>query len=206
MDDFFATVEHRWPPRRPDYHWHVLFDSALTRAAWFEPYRDLTHAHANLAPVAPEWYHLTLLHSAPVEELSDQAISDITDLVRQRCAAIRPFEITIDRPNIGTVAIECPGRQGAATHQLWETVAAATKQVTGDRFATLPEPGRYYPHTSLAYATGNLDHRPLKVWMSDSDLEPVTFPVPRIHLVAQQHDRRHITWEHVLEIPLGADS
>ncbi|QOV40934.1 hypothetical protein IM697_22705 [Streptomyces ferrugineus] len=47
------------------------------------------------------------------------------------------------------------------------------------------------------------DRRDMKVWLSDHPGQPVTLRAERLHLVAQQHDRLHITWEPIAEVALG---
>jgi 2'-5' RNA ligase len=201
MENFFDTIVHRWPAGQADYHWHVLFPPGITRERLFEPYRDLTH-RGGIEPVQPDWYHLTLLHSGPTGKISDSELSDIVELVRRGCAGIDPFEVTLDRPHIGGVAVECMARQGKRLRELWKVTVEATQQVTGDRFPVIP--AQYYPHMSLGYGAGRAEDRPMKMWLSDQDdIEAVTLPVGHISLVAQSHDLRAITWKHILDVPLG---
>lgn len=73
-------------------------------------------------------------------------------------------------------------------------------------------PAVYYPHVSLAYGshrelhqTGarvHADRRALKVALSDHPGEPVVLRASRLCLVAQSHDRRHITWTPLAEVTL----
>jgi 2'-5' RNA ligase len=201
VDSFFDRVTGRWPAGREDYHWHVIPPAVVARAL-VEPYRELTTGREGLAPVAPEWVHVTLLHSAPVDQLSDGEVAQIVDRVRTRCATVPAFTLTLDRPHIAGVAVECPGRPGAPARRLWQMLAEVTGEVTGGRIPTLP--AVYYPHTSLAYGTANgVDHRPMKLWLSDCDAGPVSFPVTQVSLVAQSHDLRYITWRHILDVELG---
>ncbi|MEY9938674.1 2'-5' RNA ligase family protein [Streptacidiphilus sp. MAP5-3] len=203
MDSFFNTVTHRWPEGREDYHWHILPPAGI-RNALFESYKNLT-LRENLAPVQPEWYHVTLLHSGPVSEITDDEIAAITEQVRKQCATIAPFDLTLDRPSVGTVALECAGRPGEPARRLWEITAKATAAVTGERFPLIPPV--YYPHASIAYATGPVpDRRDMKAWLSDCPTQPVTFTAENISLVAQSHDGREITWRHVASVPLGTAS
>ena len=199
MDDFFATVIDRWPAGREDLHWHLLPDPEQARAGLFEPYQELTHRD-NVVPVAPPWYHVTSLHSVPAASLSAGQLDRIIEEVRRRCETIGPFELTLDRPTIGQVAVECAGRPGAATRALWRAAADSTTTVLGNDIPVIPEV--YYPHMSLAYAVGHTDHRQMKAWLSDHDIPPFVMPVTAISLVAQSHDRRTITWRHLLDIPL----
>ncbi|MGY4969560.1 2'-5' RNA ligase family protein [Streptomyces nigrescens] len=203
MKDFFSTVVHRWPEGREDIHWHILPDRELVRQTLFEPYRELTH-RPNLAPVRPENFHITLLHGPPVTEVSEQEVGDMTALVRKGCKRIAPFELTLDRPALGSVALECAGRPGAASRPLWQLTADAAAEATGGRFRNLP--AAHYPHGSIAYAVGDVARLPMKVWLSDNGPGPVTIPVDKISLVVQRHDRHEIVWDHILDVPLGWSS
>ncbi|WP_048581545.1 2'-5' RNA ligase family protein [Streptomyces viridochromogenes] len=199
MKDFFAAVEHRWPAGRKDYHWHILPDPDLVQRELFEPYRELTH-QPNLAPVRSKNFHITLLHGPPVEEVTEDEIDEAVTLVREGCATVAPFDLILERPALGTVAIECIGRPGAVSRPLWQLTADATAKATKRRFPTIP--AAHYPHGSIAYAVGDVKRLPLKVWLSDNGPGPVTVPVSKISLVAQWHDHREIVWDHILDVPL----
>jgi 2'-5' RNA ligase len=207
MDNFFHRVRTRswpWPDDREDWHWHILPPDEAARLV--EGYTSLT-THEGLHQVAPQWLHISLLHSAPVEEVSQSEVDAIIDKVREECAKIKPFELTIGRPSVGTVAIECPAWPGPAPRRLWEIVADASRGVFGDRYPTMPAPGKHYPHASLAYAgeeAAKADRGDLKVKLSDAgDAGNVTFTVEKISLVAQKHDGKFITWRHTVDVPLG---
>lgn len=204
MEDFFATLLHRWPEGRQHYHWHVLWDTELMRERLFEPYQALTHDRDGLGPVPPQWMHMTIQHFAPVDELDNDDLKEITRLVRNGCQDIGPFEVVIDQPQTWQYGLVCPIRPGEAVRRLWRLVVQAGRQVTGERFEIRPEP--FYPHLTLAYPHGHVDHRPLRVWLSDCDIEPVRLPVTALSLVAQQHNRREITWRPLDEIPLNGGS
>jgi hypothetical protein len=199
VESFFATVTDRWPTGREDYHWHILPEEQETRSALYGPYRELTH-HVGLVPVTPAWYHVTVLHSAPVEQVSAAELERIVAGVRQRCLTVAGFDLTVDRPGVGGVAVECPARPGSPARRLWEVTAEATAAVIGDRVPVIL--AVYYPHLSLAYAVAHVDHRPMKVWLSDHDIAPLTVAVRKIALVAQSHDGQQITWRHILDVPL----
>jgi 2'-5' RNA ligase len=163
-------------------------------------YRELTQ-RLGIAPVPPEFLHVTLLHSAPVNEITDKAIAEITARVRRRCAAVAPFDLTLDRPSVGSVAIECLGRPGRPVERLWEITASESAAILGDRYPTVPS--IHYTHSTIGYATGHVDQRPMRAWITDNDVPPVTFPVTKIALVAQSHDSKYITWTHLADIELA---
>lgn len=199
MKDFFGTVIHRWPAGQQDYHWHILPDPDVVRQELFEPYRELTH-QPRLAPVQPQNFHITLLHGPPVEEVTAQEVEQTIELVREGCTRIAPFDLTLARPALGTVAIECIGSPGAASRPLWQLTAEATTKATQNRFPTIPS--AHYPHATIAYAIGDVARLPLKVWLSDHGPGPLTVPVGKISLVSQWHNRREIVWDHILDVPL----
>lgn len=206
MEDFFAEVEqrkHAWPAYRRDLHWHGLFNVEDVRRELTDPYHDLTH-RPGLEPVAPQWLHLTVLHSGPEQEATPDEVAQIVEGVRNRCAQVAPFDVTFDRPAVGRVAIECMARPGAAARELWKLTYEATTAVVGDRWPLIPD--GYYPHSSLAYAGAThseADRRAMKIWLSDNGPGPVTLRLEKLSLVAQWHDHRTITWEHIADVPLA---
>lgn len=207
--DFFQQVESRstpWPAGRVDLHWHALFPAEVVDRQLVAPYREITH-RPGLAPVPARWVHLTVLHAGPLADYRDGEVDAIVQRVRDRCAGIEPFELVVDRPVVGRVAIECQARPGAPARRLWEMTARVDADVTGGRFPRLP--ADYYPHVSLAYGTSGESHQTgadrvaLKRDLSDHPGEPVTLTVDQLVLVAQVHDRRHITWTPMATAPLG---
>ena len=203
MDSFFDGLAARWPAGQADFHWHVLFDPDLTRRALTEPYRELTH-RGGLAPVEPQWLHLTLSHSGPVAEISDEEIARAAERVRARCAAVPASEITLGVAVVGPVGIGCAGAPDGGVRGLWQLVGQASEEVLGGRFPR--RPAVFVPHVALAYATGRVDEAPLRAWLAGRDLAPVVLPVAAVSLVAQWHDMRFITWRHILDIPLAGRS
>jgi 2'-5' RNA ligase len=199
MEDFFAGVADRWPPGQEDYHWHVLPGPAAARECLSRQYRELTH-RPGLAPVADRWMHITVQHFAPVTRISAGEMEQITDLVQERCAGIAPFAVTAGRAEAWNTGVVCPLRPGASLRHLWHVTTSAAGEVTA---GTQEIRSRvYYPHLTLAYALDHVDHGPMRAWISDSTAVEVALPVIRLALVAQQHDRREITWRLVDEVPL----
>lgn len=210
VEDFFSRVEsrrHAWPAGREDLHWHLLYDEALVEERLVVPYRELTH-RPGLEPVPARWVHATVMHGGPVDQYTEAEITAIVDRVGEACATISPFDLIYDRPSVGTVALECPARPGAPARRLWELTAGIDADVTGGRFPRIPDDG-YYPHVSLAYGIGGTDRadrRAMKAWLSDHPGGPVVLRATHLSLVAQRHDRRHITWNPVAVVPLALDA
>lgn len=208
MDNFFDEVQTRkiqpYPALRKDLHWHLTIDTETVRKELIEPYRELTH-RLGIVPVAAPDAHITVLHDGPLQDFAPGEIEKITELVRTECADIAPFDITLDRPAIGRVAIECPGRPGRPARRLWELTARASAEVTGSRFPRVPS--AYQPHLSIGYSTSTAtvraDRAAMKVWLSDCPRGPVTLTATALNLVAQWHTCERITWDHLVTIPLG---
>lgn len=156
VESFYATVRQRWPEGRLDHHWHVLPDPAQTQTALFEPYRELTHRDG-LVPVRPDWYHVTVLHSVPVDEVTTSQFEQIVAQMRHRCTQIAGFDLTLDRPAVGSLAVECAGRPGTAARAVWQAAADSTAAILGDKVPA--RPAVYYPHLSLDCARTVNDHR-----------------------------------------------
>jgi len=202
MDDFFATIARRWPAGREDYHWHVLPGSELLRERLSRPYADLLQ-RAGLAPVRPEYMHITIQHLAPVSAITDAELSDIVNIARDGCTNFAPFAVIAGRAEAWETSVVCPLRPGYLLGELWHVVTSATRTVTGSRFAI--RPAVYHPHMALAYATGHIEQAEIRAWLADCEASEAAFPVTRLVLVAQKHDGREITFRVVSEIPLAGE-
>jgi 2'-5' RNA ligase len=200
VEDLFSTVNADWPPGREDYHWHVLPGSELLRDRISRPYAELL-ATPGLVPVRPANMHVTVQRLPPAGEIDSTDLEEITGLVRESCAGMAPFAITAGRAEAWEHAIVCPVRPGHLLASLWQVTTGAYRQVTGTGREI--SPAVYHPHLSLAYAIRHLDADLVRAWLADSDAPEVAFPVTSLVLVAQQHDRREITFRILEQIPLA---
>ncbi|MET9518264.1 hypothetical protein [Streptomyces sp. NPDC002994] len=57
--------------------------------------------------------HITVLHAGPQDSASSAEVDQLVAEVTKRAAGIAPYEVTLSRPDIGTVAIESKGYPGA---------------------------------------------------------------------------------------------
>jgi 2'-5' RNA ligase len=203
MEDFFAGVVDRWPAGREDYHWHVLPGTDVLEEHLARPYRELTHG-PGLVPVRAEWMHVTVQHVAPVAEIADAELAEITGLVRDSCARIAPFAVTAGLAEAWATGVVCPFWPVSLLRGLWQVTTGAAREVTGGRLGT--HPPEYHPHLALAYAVAHVDHRLVRARISDCAAAEVALPVTSLALVAQQHDRREITWRLIDEIPLAGSA
>jgi 2'-5' RNA ligase len=201
MEDFFAGLAGRWPAGQEDYHWLVLPDSA-TRDHLEAQYQELTR-RPGLAPVPGRWMHVTVLHAPPVTQLTADQAAQMTALVASQCAALAPFAAVVGPAEAWHGGIVCPVRPGPPLRRLWQITADAAAAVTGGACET--RPAVYYPHLTLAYAHDHVDHGPVRVWLIDHAPAPAAMPVTALALVAQQHDRRQITWRPVSQVPLAGN-
>lgn len=199
MEDFFAGVQARWPAGREHLHWHILPDPDMF--AWLaRPYTDLTHSRG-LAPVKPRWSHITIAHLvAPADKISGGQVTEMTRQVREHCARLPPFAVTVDRAQVWPAGIVCPVRPGKPLRRLHKITAGAAT-AAGGGVRVLPEV--YAPHMSLAYSTGKAPNGPARAWLADCNSSGACLPVTALSLVRQKHDGRQITWRLVEQITLG---
>jgi 2'-5' RNA ligase len=202
MKDFFTPRRGRWPAGREHLHWHALLDPEWTHEHLCEPYSELTGLDAGLVPVQPRSIHITVLHVArPFASLTEPQLQEMTAAMREECATLPPFDVTIERPQVSGSALVCPIRPGQQMRALWQCAADISRSVLGDDVAILPSRD-YYPHVSLGYATREVESGPFKVWLSDCAHEPVRVTITGVTAVAQQHDEREITWRALCWVPL----
>jgi len=199
MESFFAGLATRWPAGREDYHWHVVADAGEIREHLTVPYRDLT-GRGGLAPVAPEWAHVTVQHYAPLDEIPPASMVQVADEVRRQCTQLPPFRATVRRPEIWSNAVVCPVYPGPTLRQLWTIVRSATAGFPDCKWDPTPP---YHPHLTIAYATARRADGEFREWLCDHDLPEPTIQVAALTLVSQKHDGHAITWRVLDVIPLG---
>jgi 2'-5' RNA ligase len=198
MESFFAGLAERWPAGRADYHWHILPGPPGTAALLAAQYQELT-GRPGLEAVPARWLHITVHHGPPVTAITATQAAQMTARVAEACAGTAPFAVTAGRAEAWHAGIVCPIRPGQPLRRLHQLTAAATAQITG---TTPPDPAAYYPHLTIGYATARVDHRPLRAWLTDSHPAEIALPVTALALVAQHHDNRAITWQHISHVPL----
>lgn len=199
MEDFFATLTPWWPPGREDLHWHLLPEPHLTTELT-RHYQDLIY-RPGLAPVAPRWCHVTVQDIAPATGLTPDDLDRIVAQVRRACAVTAPAQLTLGPPEIGRYGLGCPVTPVSEARRLWELTVAASRKITGDRFAT--RPAAYHPHLSLAYGVAAASDEPLRQWLAAHPARTVAFTATQLSLVAQSHDGSGaITWRPLAAVPL----
>src|SRR5260370_37817527 len=137
MEVFFAPIAGRWPPGREDYHWHVLPGTELARQRRPRPSGDLT-SRPGLAPVRPEYMHITVQHIGPVHDITPDELAEIAGRVRAGCGGVASFAVTAGRAEAWETSIVCPMRPGYLLGNLWHLVTSASRAVTGPGRAVTP--------------------------------------------------------------------
>jgi 2'-5' RNA ligase len=132
-------------------------------------------------------------------EVGEQVIGQILTGVRERCQQVSPFTARLRRPEVWANAVVCPVYPGPALRQLWTIV----REVAPEAGQPEQKPRSYFPHLTLAYATGHSDDGPLREQLACYDHAEPVISVDALTLVAQQHDGSAITWNVAAVIPLG---
>jgi 2'-5' RNA ligase len=199
MENFFAEVAERWPAGREDYYWHVLPGSTADRERLAGSFRDLTE-RPGLVPVRPEWMHVAVQRLGPASGITGTELARMARLVQGRCGGIAPFTVTVGRAEAWEAGVVCPVRPGYLLRFLRQVIA----EVAGGRPG--PDPPAYCPHLTLAFAVARVDLGPARAWLSDWEASEAEVQVARLVLVAQQHDRREITWRVIDEVALSGST
>jgi 2'-5' RNA ligase len=199
MEDFFAGVTSRWPAGREDCCWHVLPGPGPLPSRLAGQYQELVH-WPGLAPVSPEWMHVTVQHLLPAAEVSGAELSRMVRLVQGRCRGIAPFAVTVSRADAWETSVVCPVRPAYLLRFLRQVITDVSHDVTEGRFSASGP--AYCPHLTLAYAVAQVDQEPVRAWIADCEAAEETLDVTSLVLVAQRHDHHEITWRVIDEVML----
>jgi hypothetical protein len=199
VEDCFAGVAERWPAGREEYRWVVLPGSAADRERLAGSFGELTE-RPGLIPVRPEWMHVAVQRLGPPSGMTGPELARMSRLVQGRCGGIAPFTVTVGRAEAWEAGVVCPVRPGYLLRFLRQVIA----EVAGARPG--PDPPAYCPRLTLALAVAHVGQGPVRAWISDCDAPEAELQVARLVLVAQQHDRREITWRVIDEVALSGST
>lgn len=202
MEDYFAGMAERWPVGREDYHWHALPGDEMAGRHLAEAYGELA-AWPGLVPVRAQWMHIPVQYLAPASTIIGAELAKISRLLQGRCKGIPPLTVTLGRAEVWDTGVVCPARPAYMLRFLQQAISAVSREVTGGRFGV--HPSVYCPHLTVARAFTHVDNGPVRAWISDCEAADLTLTITRLVLVAQQHDRREITWRIIDDVALTGE-
>ena len=191
-----------WRPGRRMYAWHVTFrdqpavqDIAARAAALLRgvPWLEL---------VPGPWLHLTTQDIGFSDEVSDDDLAAITAAARSRLATVSPAAVSIGPARVLGEGIGCDAHPAAALSPVRDAVRAAIGDVWGP--ARIPGQADWWPHVSLAYASGDGPVPPAAAALAGF-AEAADVTVSAIQLVSLGRDGYRYEWDTKATVSLGTD-
>lgn len=198
-------TNHWWlrPGVRPDSRllvWHILFDDQPKVRALATEYQQRLVEVVGLDLVPAEWLHMTVHIAALAEGAPPGRVEKMATAVSGRLGKLRPVATVLGKPQIYREGIVLPAQPANALADVHAEVVAGVAETLGAGHVS-NEP-TFVPHVSLAYANSSTPTEPagnaLKPW-----LEPCTFTVTSVRLVAQRRDHHLYRWEPIATAVLG---
>jgi 2'-5' RNA ligase len=133
-----------------------------------------------LDPVSVRWLHLTMQGIGFTDEVDRDDVDAIADAVRDRCAALAPFTITLGPARVDPEALMLPVHPAQPVARLRATIRAAIADVWGPD--NVPEDADgFRPHVSLAYSNAAGPAEPI---IQRLGAQPVTAAEITVHRAA----------------------
>jgi len=186
-----------WRPGRAYLTWHVLPGSRIADA--LAPARAVVERIDHLAAVPPARLHITGPGVGFLDEVGPRADA-VVRAARDQLVRVPRFEAVLGEPVVGRHGVAVPVTSGP-----WLDLRRQVRDAV--RAAGLTPPGAddepYWPHLSLAYATGPADRRAITAALSHAR-SPAgrTVIVAAVTLLALRMEPPGYDWEQVAQVEL----
>lgn len=194
-----------WRIGRRFYTWHITFSDHSDVVALADAYHHVLGTAEEADPIPTRWLHLTMQGIGFTDEVDQTDVEDILTAARQRCAAIKPFMLTIGPPYVHAEAVQIAVQPPKPVAQLRLALRAAIADVWGED--NVPEADvPFLPHMSLAYINRDGPAAPLASAIDRVVAPPATATINQCQLIVINRDRQMYEWDTYTTLPLGARS
>jgi 2'-5' RNA ligase len=171
-------------------------------------YQDALGPVPDLDLIPPHWLHITMQGIGFADDISPADLAAVTERIGERLRAMTPPTATFHRPTIRPTAVYLKAdppeplyRLRLALHQ-----AVASAAGPGHFGEAAPGPGKFAPHVSLAYASGDGPDpvAPVTEALRDCPLRAVTATFSAASLLVFRRDRHLYGWTSATPLPIGA--
>jgi 2'-5' RNA ligase len=191
-----------WRAGRSFYTWHLTFvgqpDVDRLAAHYHAVLRDLP----GVDPVPVEWLHLTMQGLGFTDELATGQVDKVVAAVRDRLAALSPFELTLGPVRVDPEALLLDAEPAGAIRDLRLAIRAGIADTWGaDRVPEAEAP--FTPHVSIGYISAD---GPAAPFVAVLDASPATgrATVTEAQLIVLNRDSGMYTWRPYATAELGS--
>lgn len=191
-----------WKVGRSFYTWHITFADQHEAHALVKHYEPVLAQLPMLDPVPVKWLHLTLQGIGFTDEVSRGDVDRIVEAARTRCAALKPFSLTIGPAHVDPETIQMPCRPLEPVAELRLAIRSAIGDVWGVENVPEREDG-FRAHVSLGYS--NAAGPTLSVYqaLTAHPSTTVNVMVSSVSLIDLNRDHRAYEWDDVATVQLG---
>jgi 2'-5' RNA ligase len=171
-------------------------------------YQDTIGHLPNLDLIAPRWLHITLQGIGFADDISPAELAAVSERIGERLRGMRPPTTTFHRPTIRPAAVFLKAEPPEPLHRLRLALHQAIASTVGPGHfdEAAPEPGRFAPHVSIAYASndGAGPVQPVAEAMRDAPVRAVTATFGTASLLVFRRDLHEYGWTSATPLPIGA--
>ncbi len=191
-----------WKIGRGLYAWHITFADQPAVRDFAATYASTLDALPMLDRIPLQWLHLTMQPVGFTDEVDRPDIDRIVAAVRDRCAELEPFPVTLGPIWVDPEALALPARPTEPLTRVRSRVREAIADVWGRDRVPEAEDG-WIPHVSLAYANVAGPAEPIFQTLVALPKETITFEVSAVSLIDINRDHKMYRWTDVATVPLG---
>jgi 2'-5' RNA ligase len=155
--------------------------------------------------IPARWLHVTMQPIGFADEIDGSGLAKLAESVGERLRDLTPATATFRRPAINSRAAYLTAGPGEPIRRVRMAVYEAVASALGpERFGLArPEPGKFRPHVSFAYADEKDSAGRLPAAVDGVEFGPVTATFTSASLVAYHRGRRLHEWTTAARLPIG---
>jgi 2'-5' RNA ligase len=188
-----------WQPGKRFFTWHLTFQDTPQVHDLAIRYRAALAHLPGLDLVPDRWLHLTMQGLGFIGDVTDQDAHKIADAATIRLAAVRAFDLELDRPTITPEAIRWDPVSLGPT-----LVRSAIRTAISDVWPEVPEAAEgFSAHVTIAYSNSNGPAAPVSDALAKVPSSPAITRITHADLIVLNRDHHMYEWETFASVPLG---
>lgn len=202
--EFERTSSHWWwrPGWNEDsryYTFHLTFGAEPSVAEIARLCSPVLEPMKNVGPVPEPWLHLTMTGIGFVPDVPEEVLTELSE--RVLTTAVDQIddcsELVFETVFLGSEGVMLTGPTPDWLAELKRAQERAVDDLLGPR-----EWGGFWPHTSLAYFSGEIDEGALVAGLNEAGLADVVVTRPTVSLLELRRESKLYAWNTVSELTL----
>lgn len=195
-----------WRTGRHYYACHLTLDDQPQLRELVDRYQQAIADLPDLDLIPAEWLHITMQGIGFTDEISADELHSLAVALTRELSRIPPPTVSFRDLTVHPEAIYLKAHPAEALYPLRARMHWAVASVLGPHSSaeSMPSPGQFMPHVSIAYVSADGEARPIAEALQTTTTAPVTATFSKASLLEFHRDHRMYEWTSATPIAIGS--